>query len=151
MNNSDLTFSDLDEDDLLECAGLLAESFKQPPWNEAWKIEDAFERLLDFIVSPKAVAIKVVHQDKIIGFLMGNVEIGCDNNYFYLKEICVCRDQQRNKVGSSLMKYLEHKLQEMNISRLYLMTQRDSIPERFYTSLGYMINHDMILMRKDLN
>jgi len=151
MNETDFVFSDLDEDDLLECAELFAESFKQPPWNEAWQIEDAFERLSDFFACPKTIAIKAIHKNKIAGFFIGNVEVWCADNYFYLKEMCVSHTQLRTGVGSSLMKNLENRLQEAGISRLYLMTERDSTPERFYTSLGYMVNHELIVMRKKLD
>ncbi len=148
MNNSDLAFSDLGEDDLLECAGLYVESFKQPPWDEAWQIDDALERLSDFFVCPKTIALKVTQKDNIIGFFIGNIEVWCADNYFYIKEMCVSHAQLRNGIGSLLMNSLERTLKEKNISRVYLMTQRDSIPERFYTSLGYMVNEEIIVMRK---
>ena len=48
-----ITFSDIDHDDLVICSELFVSIFKEPPWNEAWDIEDAFERLNTFFSSKK--------------------------------------------------------------------------------------------------
>ena len=148
MNEAELVFSEIEDNDLLECAALFAESFKQPPWDEKWNIDDALERLSDFYHCPKTVAFKVLDNGYIVGFLIGNVEVWCEDNYFYLKEMCVSSTRQRAGVGRILMTHLEEVLLEKKIARAYLMTQRNSIPEQFYTSLGYMVNHEMIVMRK---
>ena len=148
IEKATLSFADLEDDDLLPCAELFVESFKQPPWNETWDVEDAFDRLSDFLHCPKCVAFKVGYQNDIVGFLLGNEEVWCEDNYFYLKEVCVAHSFQRQGVGRALLQHLEDTLREKNISRLYLMTQSNSIPERFYTSLGYAVNHDFVVMRK---
>jgi len=146
----ELIFSEIDEDELLTCANLFTQAFSQSPWNEAWDVEDAFDRLSDFYHCPRTVSLKAVYENQVAGFLIGNEEVWCEDNYFYLKEMCVCHKHQRSGVGSALMKHLEAVLAEKDISRLYLMTQRETIPERFYTSLGYQLNNDLVVMRKEL-
>ena len=41
----EIKFSNIDHDDLVECSDLFVSIFKEPPWNENWDIEDAFDRL----------------------------------------------------------------------------------------------------------
>ncbi|MCU7877604.1 MAG: hypothetical protein KZQ84_12540 [Candidatus Thiodiazotropha sp. (ex Lucinoma borealis)] len=59
-------FSNIDEDDLVGCSELYVAIFRDPPWREEWCTEDAFERLSDFLSSPKSIAIKAVHNGDIM-------------------------------------------------------------------------------------
>ena len=70
----ELTFSTVDEDDLVACAELYVATFRDSPWNEAWSMEDAFDRLSDFLASPASVAIKAMRNERICGFLFGRIQ-----------------------------------------------------------------------------
>ena len=64
----EISFSDIDVDDLVGCSELFVSIFKEPPWNEDWEVEDAFERLGDFLACPKTIAIKAESGGHICGF-----------------------------------------------------------------------------------
>ncbi|MFD2113905.1 GNAT family N-acetyltransferase, partial [Thiorhodococcus fuscus] len=96
----------LNQDDLVECAELYADAFKEPPWEETWSTEDAFERLNNFLACPNTIALKRVENNRILGFLIGETQQWNDSRLFYLKEICVNGKNQRKGVGKSLIRNL---------------------------------------------
>ena len=67
-------FLSLTEDDLVECSQLFVNTFKHEPRNEDKDIDDACNRLSNFLSSPYSMGLKVVRQDKIQGFLVGEIE-----------------------------------------------------------------------------
>lgn len=146
----EIIFSDIDEDDLVGCSELYVATFGDTPWNEEWSAEDAFQRLSDFLASPKSIAIKAIHNANICGFLFGELQQWNGGTFFYLKEICVNNAQQRRWIGKSLIGKLEETLTENRVSRIYLITQRDSVPSSFYSSLGFSENQNIMVMGKQV-
>jgi ribosomal protein S18 acetylase RimI-like enzyme len=146
----EIIFSDIDEDDLVGCSELYVATFRDSPWNEEWSTEDAFERLSDFLASPKSIAVKAIHNGNICGFLLGQLQQWNGATFYYLKEICVSYALQRRGIGKSLMGKLEEILTENGVSRIYLITQRDSVPSGFYSSLGFSENQNVMVMGKQV-
>ncbi len=144
----EIILSDIDHDDLVECSELFVSIFKDPPWNEDWNIENAFERLNDFLVSPNTIALKAEVENKIIGFLMGEIQRWDKNKVFYLKEMCVITSIQRQGVGKAMMAKLENKLTEKQVGEIFLITHRDSAPSEFYSSLEFDENPSIMVMGK---
>ncbi|NEV64277.1 GNAT family N-acetyltransferase [Thiorhodococcus minor] len=145
-----LAFSKIDEDDLLACSELYVACFREAPWEEDWSIDDVFERLGDFLSCPKSFAIKATERGQLCGLLIGAIEQWNGARVFWLKEICVAKEAQRQGIGRRLMRELEDALSGEGVSRIYLLTQRDSVPSGFYGSLGFSESTGMILMRKAL-
>ncbi len=139
----DITLETVEEHDLQSCAELYVATFKQPPWNETWVLDEAILRLGNFLAAPSSIAIQAKDGDHLIGFIMGETEQWNGSKYFYLKEICVAPDAQRKGVGKLLMEILEKQLAELGIAKLYLITQREGIPANFYASLGFS-EHDAL-------
>lgn len=146
----EIKFSNIDEDDLVVCSELYVATFREPPWNEEWDMEDAFERLSDFLAYPKSLAIKATLNEKIGGFLCGKIQQSNGSTYYDLEEICVCSTLQRQGVGKSLIGKLKEMLREKGVSKIYLITQRDSGPSNFYTALGFSEDQSVIVMGKNI-
>ena len=142
--------SSIDEDDLVGCSELYVATFRESPWNEEWSTEDAFERLGDFLACPKPLAIKAMRNGNICGFLFGKIQQWNGAVYYDLEEICVSNTIQRQGVGKILMGKLEEMLIEKGVSRVYLITQRDSAPSSFYTALGFSENQSVMVMGKKI-
>lgn len=143
-------YQKLTEDDLIECSHLYVNTFKHQPWNEEWDLDDAFNRLSSFLSTSYSIAIKAVIENKIQGFLIGEIEQWNGAKKLYLKEICVSKTRQRSGLGRELMRALQNKLGKRGISRIYLITQRETVPEIFYKSLGFTTNTGLILMGKSI-
>ena len=113
-------------------------------------MEDAFERLSDFLAAPKSLAIKAMRNGNICGFLFGKIQQWNGVAYYDLEEICVSNTIQRQGVGKSLMDKLEKTLIEKSVSRIYLITQRNSDPSSFYSALGFSENQSLMVMGKKI-
>ncbi len=146
----EIEIQNIDEDDLVECSELFVSTFKESPWNEEWSTEDAFERLRDFLACPNSFALKAIQNNQISGFLIGEIQKWNGAYFYFLKEICVSGKIQRKGVGSTLIENLTIRLKVRGISRIYLITQRDSIPSSFYSSLGYSENTRIMVMGKSV-
>jgi len=144
----EVIFSNIDEDDLAGCSELYVATFREPPWNEKWNEEDAFERLSDFLTGPKSIAIKAVYNGIICGFIFGKIEQYNSATYYNLKEICVSSAVQRKGVGENLVRELEEILRKNGVEKICLITQRDGAPSSFYTSLGFSEIQNMMMMGK---
>ncbi|MCU7816090.1 MAG: GNAT family N-acetyltransferase [Candidatus Thiodiazotropha sp. (ex Rostrolucina anterorostrata)] len=145
-----LILLNIDKDDLVACSELYVNTFYELPWNEEWNTEDIFERLSDFLVCPNTVAIKFVHQGNISGFLLGEIQQWNGDKIYYLKEICVSQTIQRNGIDRSLMGELEEILKKYGVAKTYLTTQRNSVPSKFYSSIGFSVNTSVLVMDKSL-
>ena len=86
----------------------------------------------------------------LCGFLFGKIQQWNGAVYYDLEEMCVKHSTQRQGVGKSLMGKLEEMLLEKGISRIYLITQRDSAPSNFYTALGFSDNQSLVVMGKGI-
>ncbi len=144
-------FLPLDEDDIVECSHLFVNTFKHEPWNEDWDIDDAFNRLSNFLSPSYSIGLKAVNENnEIIGFLVGEIEQWRGSQNFYLKEMCVSKENQRSGLGKELMIALQNELVKQGISKIYLITQRESFPEMFYNSMGFKTNGSLIIMGKSI-
>jgi ribosomal protein S18 acetylase RimI-like enzyme len=144
----EIIFSEIDHDDLVDCSELFVSIFKEPPWNENWDIEDAFERLSTFLSSPKTISFKAEAEGRICGFLIGEIQRWKKSNVYYLKEMCVTTSMQRQGIGKAMMDQLERILQEEHVSQIYLVTQRNGVPSKFYSRLEFKENSSIMVMAK---
>jgi len=141
-----IIFSDIDHNDLVDCSELFVSAFKESPWNEDWDIKDAFERLSTFLAYPKTIAVKAESEGRICGFLMGEIECWKKTNFYFLKEMCVTPSMQRQGIGRAMIAQLKKRLKEKQVSRIYLITQRESAPSMFYSSLAFEENPSIMVM-----
>lgn len=146
----EILFSDIDHDDLVDCSELFVSIFKEPPWNEDWDIEDAYERLDTFLSCPNTISLKAENDRRICGFLIGEVQRWKKASVYYLKEMCVAASMQRQGIGKAMMAHLEKILKVKQVSQVYLITQRDSVPSKFYSSLDFKENSSIMVMGKQI-
>ncbi|MCF6281397.1 MAG: GNAT family N-acetyltransferase [Candidatus Polarisedimenticolaceae bacterium] len=146
----DITLTTIKEADLLSCAELYSTTFKQKPWCEEWLLDDVILRLSNFLAAPSVISMQAKDGDHLIGFLIGETEQWNGSKYFYLKEICVAHDTQRKGVGKILIEILEKQLQELGITKLYLITQREGIPANFYSALGFSEHNALSVIGKTI-
>lgn len=148
----ELEFAFFTNHDLDEASVLFADSFSQPPWNENWEIDSAKERLRRFINNTKPFGLTCragkTNQAEMIGFVLGEVEQWNGSELYYLKEMCVAIAWQNQGVGTALYRDLQSRLSKMEIDKIYLLTQRQSKAQRFYSKLGFEESrHNLIMMK----
>ena len=132
--------------DLAGCAVVFVEVFNHPPWQEHWTPVTALARLEEIAHTPGFVGFKAQAQSQITGFIMGYCESFDAGSDFYLKEMCVLPDRQRQGIGAALLDTLKRDLCAKGVRKLYLLTMRDSPAADFYAKQGCYTSDKMILM-----
>lgn len=128
----------MEESDLLGCANVYIQTFNSEPWNENWSPENALARLEAFFNTPNCVAeILEDENNLVIGFLLGNYEFYSDHKSFYLREMCILPEFQRNGWGTLLLNSLNRSLLDEKVKSIYLITLRNSLSENFYRKNGF--------------
>ncbi len=130
-----------------KCAHLYVEVFNREPWNEQWTFETTRARLFEILNTPGFVGF-VLKQDELLGFVAGYCKQGQKSKSFYLEEICVLPNKQRQGIGTKLLNQLMDTLTTIEVTGVYLLTKKDGQAEAFYTNNGYQRNQQMIFMAK---
>lgn len=99
---------------------------------------------------PSAYGLVAEEDGKLLGFTLGHVEHLNGEQHFYLKEMAVAPERQRNGIGMALMETLCRNLQEMGITIVYLLTLRNSPTETFYRKCGFYPSSQTIVMGRRL-
>lgn len=99
----DTSFSAPTAEDLDECAAMYADAFTSPPWNQNWSHSAAFERLKSLYNGENSVSYKAFDQERICGFVIGEVEQWNASQLFLIKELCVAAPQQRKGIGRQIV------------------------------------------------
>ena len=138
------------EKNLDECTFLFVEVFNKKPWNESWTFETAKSLLSQILNTPGFIGFILQKQGIILGFVVGYWEQRDKSKNFYLKEICVSSNKQRQGIGTKLIEHLVYRLNEIDVNLIYLLTMKDEYAEVFYSKKGFLASHRMIMMTKHL-
>lgn len=123
-------------DTLEQCVALYVDTFNAEPWNESWTVEDADQRLGDFVATPRSHGFCMTGSDgEVLGFVLGHLERSGSDEHFLVQELCVRADMRRRGIATELVGALDRHLPE--VDRWYLLTARDSAASTFYEGLGY--------------
>jgi len=127
---------ELADADLDACVALYVEVFNAPPWNESWRLEDAAQRLGDFLATPRAIGVYLADPGGgLLAFALGHLERSGPEDHFLLKEMCVRTTEQRQGHGTRLLESLAQRLG--GVRQWYLLTAADSNASRFYEANGF--------------
>ena len=131
-----LVIGTLSTQDLAACVSLYTETFNAPPWNESWRVEDATQRLVDFLAMPRAHGVWMrASNGDLLGFALGHLERSRGEDHFLLKEMCVRSARQRQGHGTALLEALADQMPDVH--HWYLLTARDSSASAFYEKNGF--------------
>lgn len=134
--------------DFEKAAVIFAASFAGEPWNEKWTAELAAKKLKDYYNTPRFMGL-VVQEPKtrnLVAMAMGAFELFQDERFYFLKEICVHPDFQRQGIAKDLMKTLIEAVKKDGTTYFMLMTNRKGGAERLYSKLGFKdLNHVKIM------
>lgn len=137
-------FTDADFD---ACVDLYITTFAGEPWNETWERTLVEARLRQMTGTPGFYGI-VTDDVPLSGFALGISEPWHEGHHFYLKEMCVRPSLQRQGLGTRLIEDLSKSLRASGVTRIYLLTARDTPTEAFYSKAGLYTSPKMILMAR---
>lgn len=136
------------ETDLDACVEIFVSTFAQPPWEESWDRGVVRERLEQIVRTPGSFGMVIGGEEKIAGFALGFSEPWHEGTHFYLKEMCIAHDRQRQGLGTGLLADLSRELEARDTRRIYLLTARGDLSEAFYAKAGFYTSPKMILMAR---
>ena len=136
------------ETDMDTCVEIFVSTFAQPPWSETWDGGVVRARLEQIVRTPGSFGVVIGDGETIVGFALGFSEPWHEGTHFYLKEMCIAHDRQRQGLGTRLMEHLSIELESRDTRRIYLLTARGDMSEAFYAKAGFYTSPKMILMAR---
>lgn len=140
----------IENNDFQACINLMLNVFNNEPWNDNWTYEGAEKYLLDYINTPGFKGFIAEEDNKTKGFLFGFRKRWWQGDEFYINEMCVEISEQRNGIGTKLIKYLEDKLAAEGIENITLLTDRGIPAEHFYKKNGFNEIERIIFLHKNI-
>lgn len=101
---------------------------------------------MEALRTPGSLGLLLWQDARLIGGLVGYQEQWFDGVHFFLKEMFVARDSQRQGVGTELIHHLKRTLTDRGVDRVYLLTSRESIAADFYAKHGFYVSPRMDMM-----
>lgn len=98
-------------------ATLYCEVFNTSPWNAKWTHETASRRLTEALETPVSPGLLPWRDARLMGGLVGYQEQWFDGLHFFLKEIFVAWDSQRQGIGTQLIHHLKRTLTNQGVDR----------------------------------
>jgi ribosomal protein S18 acetylase RimI-like enzyme len=135
--------------DLDVCTEIFVSTFAREPWRETWDPDIVRARLEQIVFTPGFYGA-VIGGSEITGFALGFSEPWHEGTHFYLKEMCVASQHQRQGLGATLLKFLQQELANRDTKRIYLLTARGDSSEAFYGKAGFYVSPKMIMMARRL-
>ena len=100
------------------------------------------EDILRNLTSPNSIIIIITFENKIIGFLTGNIMVLDDRRkVFFISYIYVAESERNKKIGTKLMNIAENIGKENKcIGMLLIFDTSNRILVNFYENRGYMLD-----------
>jgi len=129
---------------------LFVDVFSNPPWDEYWELDWAYERL-DWIYRSQGFRGYLAQDsDRPVGAIMGHFVPFQGKKGFQIIEFLVEAEYQKQGIGSMLLARLESDLRQESYDFVSLLTAKDSSAESFYLKRSYQRDSKIVLLNKEL-
>jgi ribosomal protein S18 acetylase RimI-like enzyme len=122
------------------------EAFSGEPWNDVWEYDWVLKRLHWLEAVPNFIGLIAVHEDQVVGALLGYAKPFRATLDVEILELFVLPKYQGQGVGKRLVAELEQRLDSNEFGVVHLLTARDTDSEAFYKNLGYERNEKLSFM-----
>ena len=145
-----LAFHPFTADDVEQAARLYVACFNAPPWDDDWSADAAERRLETLLQFPGAIGLISTSSTKMVGLAIGHCEPWADGLHYYLNEICVESEAQRNGVGEALLDEICKTLRAEGVSSVYLLTEISTAAESFFRKQGFEADEVSVKLWRDV-
>lgn len=133
MHLKELTIENLNE-----IRELFRSVFTAPPWNDDWSDEEQLDNYLkDLMCVRTPLILALIKEDEMIGIAIGNIRHWHSGTEYFIEELCIRTDMQKQGHGRKFLQLIEDYLKEHGLHQIFLMTERHVPAYQFYKDLGF--------------
>ena len=85
-----------------------------------------------------------------MGLVIGHSEPWADGLHFYLNELCIAPERQREGVGEALLDEVLGELRMQGISSVYLLTETSTGAESFFRKHGFEVDSSTVKLWREI-
>ena len=129
-------------------AKMMMRAFKNPPWNEEWSYQQAYQRVEQLDDGKYTRCYVYLIDDQIVGVMCGKLITYVSSVDLMIEDFYIDPDYQRMGIGAKLMNGVVELLNE--VDNFTLLTGRDFYSVDFYLKSGFVIENEIVFMVKPL-
>lgn len=137
-----------DKSDINKLVDLFIKVFSEPPYNETWTKELAFERLSETYENCEDFCLYIEDQGKVIGLIVCDTQTWHDGVHIFIEDVIVDPNYRNKGIGSKLLKKLEEIAKKKNIVSIDLLSNTKSKAIGFWKKNNYKPNGYIELMKR---
>ena len=141
---------EIEAKDLTSISSLYVSVFSNPPWNEYWEYDWAYERLIWIFNSQGFYGYIAEVDSTIVGAILGHFIPFQGKKGFKILEFFVASQFRQKGFGSKLLNTLEFELKANSYDFITLLTAKSTQAESFYLNRKYQVNEELELLNKPL-
>lgn len=138
----------VEQSDYKNIANLMIRAFKNPPWNEEWSYQRAYQRIEQLDDGKYTRCYVYLIDDKIVGVLCGKIITYVNDLELMIEDFYIDPDCQRMGLGTKLMEAVIKELPE--IDGFILLTGKDFYSVDFYQKNDFVVSDNIIFMHRSL-
>ena len=120
--------------------------FNGPPWNDEWERSKAEQYLSSFIANPSFLGFSAHQDERLIGACFGEKRYWWEGDEYFINEIFIDKSVQKRGFGSKFIYEIQKELLQKGIRAITLLTDRDSLSDKFYIKNGFQ-NKDILTFK----
>lgn len=139
----------VEHEDYNTIAKLMIRAFKNPPWNEDWDYDRAYQRIKQLDDGKYTRCYVYLLDHKIVGVICGKIVTYVNGTDLMIEDFYIDPDYQRMGIGKKMMALAELELKD--IDNFTLITGKGFYSVDFYQNNGFSIKDELIFMYKKLD